>query len=152
MFFKSISLGVITLFLGVAYMNIGASKDDKMESSKTSLLFKKEYEQVSLKQEEPTTIIGKCESYIITDFGKKCLSSNVHNISTGDKKEIEDNLALYNKANAEDATNLQNSLSNPSNNNLIPVQSIGMVTTQQKEVFTERDSSVLVSPFAKEAL
>ncbi|MFZ2303458.1 MAG: hypothetical protein WAV98_01545 [Minisyncoccia bacterium] len=87
-------------------------------------------------------------SYIVTSTGGNYLSSAV---PSDGNKETEDRILLHERANAEDLLNLQNSINNLSHNAVILVQDIGIATTPQKEVFTEGNSSILISPFAKEA-
>lgn len=152
MFFKSISVSVIIVFLIVIYAPVGVSREPVLLSPETSLSskkgIKKEVAQVPLKQEELLSAKNEYKSYIITGMSEKSLSQNIY---VGDKKEIEVGSFLQNKANTEGLPSLQSSLNTLSYNALIPTRDI-MDTTRQKAVPQERSGSVLISPFAKEAL
>lgn len=136
------------VFSIVVYVNMDTNESPILLLSENEI--QKMVVQVPLKQEDRLTLKVECESYIVTDMGKLCLSQK--NTSTEDKKETEVNADLHKEASAEDASNLDTPLGYPKPSTLVLTEEIKMTSFFGKEPFIERNDSVLVSPFAKEAL
>lgn len=142
MFFKSIFVCITVVFVTVICIN------SRFVGDTPSLSLKKEVAKV-VQCAECSITDETSRSYIITSTGENYLSST---FPAGGRKEAEDKIIIHERANSEDLFSLQNSLGYSKHTVIDLVVEINTSSTPQREVLQERSESVLVSPFAKEAL
>lgn len=144
MFFKPILVSVTVAFVMVICMSTNTFKDTSLLSSE------KEKTRVVL-CEECAIHMKEDGSDIVAGMEKTNLLLNVPTDDNVDKEMVA-RIAMRNETGDEDLTNLQNALNYSKHNTIDLVDEIISRATPQKEVLAERNGSVLISPFAKEAL